>query len=161
MLKLLILRDFLLIYFSLINLCISASPDSECDSLGGDYGGEWHCWPPVQNLLAPVEDGTMCVLACYHTDVEAVLCSAGTWSPHPPGEAVCHLCPPLTVPDHAVMSCSEQYIGPNTTCSLECDSEELTFTGEWEYSCGEDGAWRGEDITFSCHARGTQDTVPV
>ena len=159
MLKSLILRHIFL--YSLFNFCNSASPDTECDPLGGDYGGEWHCWPPVEDLLAPVEDGTMCVLACYHTDIEAVLCSAGAWSPHPPGEAACHLCPPLKVPDHAVITCSEDYISPNTTCSLECDSEDLYFTGEWEYSCGEDGAWRGEDITFSCQARSTQESLLV
>ena len=143
--------------------CNSASfaLDTECEPLGSDYGGDWHCWPPVENVLDPVEDGTMCVLACYNTDIEAVTCTAGAWSPHPPGEAACHLCPPLSVPDHAVMTCSEAYIGPNTTCSLECDSEDLYFTGEWKYSCGEDGVWREGDITFSCQARLTQESLLV
>ena len=81
--------------------------------------------PHVEDVLDPVEDGTMCVLACYETDIEAVICTAGAWSPHPPGEAACHLCPPLSVPSHAVMTCSEAYIGANTTCSLECESEDL------------------------------------
>ena len=119
--------------------------------------------PPVEDVLDPVEDGTMCVLACYDTDIEAVICTPGGWSPHPPGEAACDLCPPLSVPSHAVMTCSEAYIGPNTTCSLECESEDLVFTGEWEYSCGEDGVWRGrgEDITFSCQARRTEEVVLV
>ena len=145
----------------LFYLCHSVS--CECEPLGSNYGGEWHCMPHVEDVLDPVEDGTMCVLACYETDIEAVICTAGAWSPHPPGEAACHLCPPLSVPSHAVMTCSEAYIGANTTCSLECESEDLYFTGEWEYSCGEDGEWRGRggDITFSCQARLTEESVLV
>ena len=107
-------------------LGLSAQIDSlhegECSPLESNFGGDWHCYPPVEDIFQPVEDGTQCVLGCYDTDIDAVRCSAGQWLPGPPGGKMCNLCPPLPHLDNATLNCSDDYIGPNTTCNYKCDS---------------------------------------
>ena len=134
--------------------------NGECSPLESNFGGDWHCYPPVEDVHQPVEDGTQCVLGCYDTDIDAVRCSAGQWLPGPPGGQTCHLCPPLPDLASASLTCSDLYTGPNTTCSYSCESEQFYFTGHGQYYCGETGEW-SQDVDFVCHTRDTAESVLI
>ena len=150
------------IVLSLGSLLTSEAAVPECPPLESHYGGHWHCYPPLPGLQTPAQHGTVCVLACYQQDIDAVSCEAGSWAPHPPGGQVCNLCPPLAAPEHAEVSCSDQYVGPGTSCSLRCDQEGLYFTGPWRHVCREDGGWDPPGpSSFSCHARSGEESLLV
>ena len=133
----------------------------ECPPLQSDYGGNWHCSPQVDNLLLPVPDGSFCVLECYEEDVDGLACNGGEWSPGSPGDTVCNFCPPLPEVESAELSCSTEYIRPNTSCSYQCQSEEFYFTGERSRTCQQDGSWSGSHLQFSCQPRGTEESLLV
>ena len=132
----------------------------ECSPLQEEYGGSWHCFPPIENLLLPTNDGTTCILGCYETDIQGISCVEGEWTSGNPGDVVCNLCPPLEQVMDASLSCSDNYIGENTTCQYRCDSEEMFFTGEWNYVCSH-GEWIGHNSSFSCHPRSNTESLLV
>ena len=101
------------------------------------------------------------MLECYEEDVSGLLCEAGEWSPGQPGDTVCQFCPPLPEVERAELTCSTEYIRPNTSCSYQCQSEDLYFTGERTRTCQEDRSWSGSPLEFSCHQRSTAESLLV
>ena len=49
----------------IISLLQIASILTDCPPLGSHFGGQWHCFPPVDDVQDPVADDTICVLQCY------------------------------------------------------------------------------------------------
>ena len=134
----------------------------DCSPLLSDYGGTWHCFPAVPDLQLPVPDQTICVLQCYHQELAGLTCRAGEWVPGVPGDhQVCNFCPPLPQVEQAELSCSSEFIRPNSSCHYRCESDELYFTGERSRTCQLDGTWSGEDSQFSCHPRGGEQSLLV
>ena len=147
--------------FIIISYNLFLNVNGECPSLGSDYGGEWHCYPPVPDVETPVSDGTTCVLQCYQDDIDAVICEDDQWVPDTPGGKVCDWCPRLPTLDNSSLVCSDIYISPNTTCSYHCHDESFLFSGEWNYICGEDGIWTGNNVSFSCQQRSVDESVLI
>ena len=135
---------------------------ANCPPLSSEYGGEWHCYPPVDSLLTSVAPHTLCVLECHGHDLDGLMCQdSGVWSPHDPGHTVCHLCPPPDVPEFGTVQCSDQFIGVNTSCRYECESEVFYFTGEQTITCHEDGSWSAAEHRFQCHLREVREAAVI
>ena len=152
--------NFVTLHLLGLSAHIDSLHEGECSPLESNFGGDWHCYPPVEDIYQPVEDGTQCVLGCYETDIDAVRCSAGQWLPGPPGVKMCNLCPPLPHLDNTTLTCSDDYIGPNTTCNYKCDSEHFYFTGHCQYFCGQNGKW-SQEPDFACHPRNMEESVLI
>ena len=73
---------------------------------------------------------------------------------------MCNMCPPLPDLDNATLTCSDDFVGPNTTCSYNCDSEHFYFTGQWQYFCRQNGKW-SQEPDFACHPRNMEESVLI
>ena len=106
-------------------------------------------------------DQTVCVLQCYQQEVAGLTCQTGEWQPGSPGETVCNFCPPLPQVEEAELTCSSEFLRPNSSCQYRCQSEELYFTGEWRRTCQQDGTWSGGEDQFACHQRAGEQSLLV